>query len=127
MEPILRLQERDVEIQKEVVASEDSTECGWLRPGCRGKKSNKSKKTVVSFMKVNFFSHNTLCLWVSFSTSLSKHKAHIENPKFLTPGGNEKIIIVIPLRPLPPRLNFPPRLPPRLNSFFDFQNLFAIA
>ena len=40
-------------------------------------------------------SHNTLCLWVSFSTSLSKHKAHIENPKFLTPGGGEKIIVVI--------------------------------
>ena len=34
-------------------------------------------------------------MWVSFSTSLSKHKAHIENPKFLTPGGGEKIVVVI--------------------------------
>ena len=29
------------------------------------------------------------------STSLSKHKAHIENPKFLTPGGGEIIVVVI--------------------------------
>ena len=34
-------------------------------------------------------------MWVSFSTSLSKHKAHIENPKFLTPGGGEIIVVVI--------------------------------
>ena len=34
-------------------------------------------------------------MWVSFSTSLSKHKVHIENPKFLTPGGGEKVVVVI--------------------------------
>ena len=30
----------------------------------------------------NHFSHNTLCWWVSFSTSLSKHKAQVGNHKF---------------------------------------------
>ena len=65
---------------------------------------NLSKENVIVFCfflpnpiwgTLKYFSHNTLCLWVSFSTSLSKHKAHIENPKFLTPGGGEKIVVVI--------------------------------
>ena len=41
------------------------------------------------------FSHNTLCLWVSFSASLSKHKANVENRKFSTPGGGEKVVVVV--------------------------------
>ena len=65
---------------------------------------NLSKENVIVFCfflpnpiwgTLKYFSHNTLCLWVSFSTSLSKHKAHIENPKFLTPGGGEIIIVVV--------------------------------
>ena len=42
---------------------------------------------------LNFF-HNTLCLRVFFSASLSNHKANVEHRKFLTPGGGEKVDIV---------------------------------
>ena len=41
------------------------------------------------------FSHTTLCLLVSFSASLSKHKANVENRKIPTPGGVEKVIVII--------------------------------
>ena len=86
---------------------------------------NLSKENVIVFCfflpnpiwgTLKYFSHNTLCLWVSFSTSLSKHKAHIENPKFLTPGGGEKIIIVIVVVIVPP--TWPPP--------HDFQKIFII-
>ena len=77
----------------------------------------RSKPQIPTRFEVHkYFSHNTLCLWVSFSTSLSKHKAHIENPKFLTPGGGE-IIVVIIIIVVPPTSWPPPH---------DFQKIIII-
>ena len=90
------------------------------------KKNNQVKKQTIknTQLKKNkhlkntclFFSHNTLCLWVFFSASLSVHTEKLGRTKIWPPAAGKNVLLLLLLYPSPNQFDIQ-----CLNQYWGFQ------